>query len=128
MPRTVSSPGPKSHDFCGQRGFQEAQPLLGLRAWLGRPLAVDLYELLINIPAPCVAHPGRVGRPPRFLPTKRDMHIVDVTSDLKKPQRLLQGVTNADLARFIQQGDPVRATPRPRLVDRAHQRIYGIGR
>ncbi len=25
MPRTVSSPGPKSHDFCGQRGFQEAQ-------------------------------------------------------------------------------------------------------
>ncbi len=25
MPRTVSSPGPKSHGFCGQRGFQEAQ-------------------------------------------------------------------------------------------------------
>ncbi len=25
MPRTISSPGPKSHGFCGQRGFQEAQ-------------------------------------------------------------------------------------------------------
>ncbi len=25
MPKTVSSPGPKSHGFCGQRGFQEAQ-------------------------------------------------------------------------------------------------------
>ena len=24
MPRTVSSPGPKSHGFCGRRGFQEA--------------------------------------------------------------------------------------------------------
>ncbi len=27
MPRTVSSPGPKSHGFCGKRGFQEAQYL-----------------------------------------------------------------------------------------------------
>ncbi len=25
MPRTVSSPGPKSHGFYGRRGFQEAQ-------------------------------------------------------------------------------------------------------
>lgn len=25
MPRMVSSPGPKSHGFCGQRGFQETQ-------------------------------------------------------------------------------------------------------
>jgi hypothetical protein len=25
MPRTVFSPGPKSHGFCGKRGFQEAQ-------------------------------------------------------------------------------------------------------
>ena len=25
MPRTISSSGPKSHGFCGRRGFQEAQ-------------------------------------------------------------------------------------------------------
>ena len=33
MPRTVSSPGPKSHGFCGRRGFQEAQPVRHLEAY-----------------------------------------------------------------------------------------------
>ncbi len=28
MPRTVSSPGPKSHGFYGRRGFQEAQAMV----------------------------------------------------------------------------------------------------
>ncbi len=35
MPRTVSSPGPKSQGFCGRRGFQEAQATLVCNAFIG---------------------------------------------------------------------------------------------
>ena len=44
MPRTVSSPGPKSHGFCGRRGFQETQVLEEIALALGVPAAKLLEE------------------------------------------------------------------------------------
>ena len=41
MPRTVSSPGPKSHGFWGRRGFQEARVPIGVQL-IGRPFEVAL--------------------------------------------------------------------------------------
>ncbi len=41
MPRTVSSPGPKSHGICGQRGFQEVQLNTGADTQSGQIRSAD---------------------------------------------------------------------------------------
>ncbi len=55
MPRTVSSPGPKSHGFWGRRGFQEAQAIGsvgGAVEALVRAIAPEIAPKRINVVSP----------------------------------------------------------------------------